>query len=120
MPFKIKRGQVSNASWGSIDKSAIWRRLKAGLEESAEGVREAIREMYAVVKADIGPDLTQADLWGPHHEIQQDGSLVLNRGGLIAAAQALAGARAEPDLTPAQRREAARHDRSRSSTRRRR
>lgn len=109
MPFRIKKGTVSNRSWGEVDKSAIWQRLKAGLQEGADGVREAIREMYAVVKADIGPDLTQADCWGPHHEIQQDGSLVLNRGGLIAAAQALAGARAEPDLTPAQRREAAQH-----------
>lgn len=109
MPFKIKKRTVSSKSWGDVDKSAIWQRLKAGLQEGAEGVREAVREMYAVVKADINADLTQADCWGPHHEIQQDGSLVLNRGGLIAAAQALAGARAEPDLTPAQRREAARH-----------
>ncbi len=109
MPFKIKRGTVSGKSWGDVDKSTIWQRLKAGLEEGAEGVREAIREMYAVVKTDINADLTQADCWAPHHEIQQDGSLILNRGGLIAATAALAGARAEPDLTPAQRREAAQH-----------
>jgi len=109
MLFKIKKGTVSSRSWGEVDKSAIWQRLKAGLQEGADGVREAVREMYAVVKADINADLTQADLWSPHHEIQQDGSLILNRGGLIAAAQALAGARAEPDLTPAQYREAAQH-----------
>jgi len=109
MPFRIKKGTVSSRSWGEVNKSEIWQKLKAGLKEGAEGVREAIREMYAVVKADINADLTQADCWGPHHEIQQDGGLVLNRGGFIAAAQALAGARAEPDLTPAQRREAAQH-----------
>lgn len=109
MPFRIKKGTVSSRSWGEIDKSAIWQRLKAGLQEGAEGVREAIREMYAVVKAEINTDLTQGDCWGPHHEIQQDGSLVLNRGGVIAAAAALRGARAEPDLTPEQRREAEEH-----------
>lgn len=109
MPFRIKKGTVSNRSWGDVDKSSIWQRLKAGLQEGAEGIREAIREMYAVVKADINADLTQADCWGPHHEIQQDGSLILNRGGVIAAAAALKGARAEPDLTPEQRREAEEH-----------
>lgn len=109
MPFKIKKGIVSGHSWGDVDKSSIWQRLKKGLEEGADGVREAIREMYAVVKADINADLTQADCWGPHHEIQQDGSLVLNRGGLIAATAARAGARSEPDLTSAQRKEAAQH-----------
>lgn len=109
MPFKIKKGAVSNRSWGEVDKSAIWQRLKAGLQEGAEGVREAIREMYAVVKAEINEDLTQADCWGPHHEIQADGSLVLNRGGVIAAVQAWRGARAKPNLTPEQREIAENH-----------
>lgn len=108
MPFRITK-QVSNRDWGDVDKSSIWQRLKRGLEEKAEGVAEAIREMYAVVKAPINEDLTQADCWGPHHEIREDGSLVLNRAGLIAAAAALAGARAEPNLTSDQREEARRH-----------
>src|SRR5690606_17238851 len=38
-----------------------------------------------------------------------DGRIVLNRAGLIAAAAALAGARSEPNLTPEQKRQAARH-----------
>jgi len=109
MLFRIKKGVVSGRSWGDVDKSAIWQRLKKGLEEGAEGVREAIREMYAVVKADINKDLTQAGCWGPHHEIRQDGSVVLNRGGVMAAVAALRGARAEPNLTPEQRREAEAH-----------
>ncbi|HHY95487.1 MAG TPA: hypothetical protein GX513_10845, partial [Firmicutes bacterium] len=109
MIFRIKKGTVSNRSWGDVDKSSIWQKLKAGLQEGAEGVREAIREMYAVVKAEINQDLTQADCFGPHHEIQQDGSLVLNRGGVLAAVQALRGARAEPNLTSEQQREAEEH-----------
>lgn len=100
---------VSTADWGSVDKSRIWRMLKQGLEERAEGVTSAIREVYTVVKADINQELTQEDCWGPHHEIRDDGSIVLNRAGLIAAAAALAGARSEPNLTPQQKRQAARH-----------
>ncbi|NPV30504.1 MAG: hypothetical protein HPY58_12820 [Firmicutes bacterium] len=109
MPFKIKRGIVDNTSWGDVDKTALRNRLVKGLEEGAEGVREAIREVYAVIRSDDITEAPSQNWWGPHHIIRQDGSVVLNRGGLIAAAQALAGARAEPDLTPAQRREAAQH-----------
>ncbi|GAW30157.1 hypothetical protein, partial [Carboxydocella sp. ULO1] len=99
---------VSNKAWEEVDKSRIWQILKQGLEEGAEGITSAIREVYAVVKAEINKNLTQADCWGPHHEIRDDGSIVLNRAGLIAAAAALAGARSEPNLTP-QKRQAARH-----------
>ncbi len=100
---------VSNADWGGVDKSRIWRLLKQGLEEGAEGIAAAIREVYAVIKATVNKDLTQADCWGPHHEIRDDGRIVLNRAGLVAAAAALAGARSEPNLTPQQKRQAARH-----------
>ena len=100
---------VSTADWGSVDKSRIWRLLKQGLEEGAEGIAAAVREVYAVVKAPVNEDLAQADCWGPHHEIRDDGRIILNRAGLIAAAAALAGARSEPNLTPQQKRQAARH-----------
>lgn len=110
MALKIAsvKNRVSEKAWGDVDKSAIWRRLKEALQNDEAGAKEAIREMYAVVKAVVNADLTQADCWGPHHEIIDD-TLVLNRNGLFAAAQALAGARAEPDLTPEQKRSAARH-----------
>lgn len=100
---------VSMADWSSVDKSRIWRLLKQGIEEGAEGIVAAVREVYTVVKAPVNEDLTQADCWGPHHEIRDDGRIVLNRAGLIAAAAALAGARSEPNLTPQQKRQAARH-----------
>lgn len=100
---------VSNKDWGQVDKSRIWQLLKQGLEEGAEGITAAVREVYAVVKAEINKELTQADCFGPHHEIRDDGRIVLNRAGLIAAAAALAGARAEPNLTPQQKRQGARH-----------
>lgn len=100
---------VSTADWESVDKSRIWQMLKTGLEEGAEGIAAAVREVYAVVKVPVNGDLTQADCWGPHHEIRDDGRIVLNRAGLIAAAAALAGARNEPNLTPRQKRQAASH-----------
>ncbi|MGE5552836.1 MAG: hypothetical protein ACM3XZ_02795 [Betaproteobacteria bacterium] len=106
--FKIGNS-VSNAAWGDVDKGALWAKLKAGLEEGADGVEAAVREVYAVVKGQIGKDLTQADCWGPHHEVREDGTVVLNRAGLIAAAAALAGARSEPDLTPEQKAQTRRH-----------
>lgn len=110
MALKIAsvKNRVSEKAWGDVDKSAIWRKLKEALQNDEAGAKEAVREMYAVVKAAVNADLTQADCWGPHHEIIDD-TLVLNRNGLFAAAQALAGARAEPDLTPEQKRSAARH-----------
>ena len=110
MPDKFSiTDTVSTADWGSVDKSRIWRLLKQGIEEGAEGIVSAVREVYAVVKAAVNENLAQADCWGPHHEIRDDGRIVLNRAGLIAAAAALAGARSEPNLTPQQKRQAARH-----------
>ncbi|HHY47103.1 MAG TPA: hypothetical protein GX506_07385 [Firmicutes bacterium] len=106
--FKIS-DSVSNRAWGDVDKSRIWQIFKQALEEGASGVAEAIRETYAVVKTEINKDLTQAACWGPHHEVHDDGTVVLNRSGLIAAAAALAGARSEPDLTPEQKAQARRH-----------
>jgi len=108
MALKINKSRVSSKSWGEVDKSRIWRRLKEGLQEGEEGVKEAIREMYAVVKAEINQDLTLANCWGPHHEIIGD-EVVLNRAGVIASAQALAGARAEPNLTDEEWEKARRH-----------
>lgn len=101
--------EVSERDWGDVDKSRIWRLLKQGLQEGAEGAAAAVREVYAVVKAEVNADLTQADCWGPHHEVRDDGTVVLNRRGLFAAAAALAGARAEPDLTPEQKAKARAH-----------
>ena len=100
---------VSIADWGSVDKSHIWGLLKQGIEEGVEGIVAAVREVYAVVKAPVNENLAQADCWGPHHEIRDDGRIVLNRAGLIAAAASLAGARGEPNLTPQQKRQAAGH-----------
>ncbi|ADD02648.1 hypothetical protein TthWC1_1552 [Thermoanaerobacter thermohydrosulfuricus WC1] len=110
MALKIAatKSRVSEKAWGDVDKSTIWKRLKEALQNNEAGAKEAVKEMYAVVKAAVNAEVTQADCWGPHHEIVGD-TLVLNRQGLFAAAQALASARAEPDLTPEQKKSAAKH-----------
>ena len=74
MALKIAsaKNRVSEKAWGDVDKSAIWRRLKEALQNDEAGAKEAVREMYAVVKAAVNADLTQADCWGPHHEIIDD------------------------------------------------
>ncbi len=100
---------VSTSDWGSVDKTRIRNMLVQGLEEDAEGIREAIREVYAVIRGANLEDSPSQNWVMPHHEIRDDGRIVLNRAGLIAAAAALAGARSEPNLTPQQKRQAARH-----------
>ncbi len=100
---------VSTADWGSVDKTRIRNMLIQGLEEGTEGIREAIREVYAVIRGANLEDAPSQNWVMPHHEIRDDGRIVLNRAGLIAAAAALAGARSEPNLTPQQKRQAARH-----------
>jgi hypothetical protein len=108
LALRINKSDVSNKSWGDVDKSKIWARLKEALQNDEAGAKAAVKEMYAVVMAEINEDLTQADCWGPHHEIRGD-EIVLNRNGVIAAVQALSGARAEPNLSDAQFEEARRH-----------
>ncbi|MBT9156830.1 MAG: hypothetical protein DDT37_01821 [Firmicutes bacterium] len=109
MKFQIRNDRLDVGEWGPVDKSAQWQILREGVAGQAEGAVAAVQEMYAVVKAEVTEALTLADTWGPHHTLRQDGTLVLNRGGMIAAAAALVGVGAEPDLTTAQRAIAARH-----------
>ncbi|WP_213997042.1 hypothetical protein [Tepidanaerobacter syntrophicus] len=110
MPTKFTITEtISNADWGSVDKTALRNILVQGLEEGAEGIREVIREVYAVIRGENLEDAPSQNWVMPHHEVRENGNVVLNRGGLIAAVQALAGARAEPNLTTEQKRTAARH-----------
>ncbi len=109
MGLKIKNERVSGKPWGEVDKTALRNRLAKALEDNEDGAREAVREVYAVVTSEDINDAPSQNWWGPHHEITREGTVILNRGGMIAAAAALAGARAEPNLTVAQIREAAEH-----------
>lgn len=107
--FTINNDEISERDWGDVDKGSIWQTFIKAREEGASGLASAIKEMYAVVKAPVDENLREADCWGPHHEIRSDGTLVVNRRGVIAAVGALAGARAEPNLTASEKKEAAMH-----------
>ncbi|MBT9132002.1 MAG: hypothetical protein DDT33_00510 [Firmicutes bacterium] len=109
MKFQIRNDRLDPGEWGAVDKSAQWQALKAGIAEEAEGIAEAVKEMYAVVKAEINANLALTDVWGLHHTLRQDGTLVLSRSGMMVVTEALVGARAEPDLTREQKTIAARH-----------
>lgn len=105
--FEISK-QVSNKAWGEVDKSRIWQVFKQAIAEGVP-VADAVKEVYAVVTAPIDENLRQADCKLPHHEVRDDGTIILNRAGLIAAVGALAGARTEMDITDQQREEAIQH-----------
>lgn len=107
--FKINNTKVSNRSWSSVDKTVLRNRLVKGLRDNEAGAAAAVREVYAVIKSDNLEDAPSSNWWGPHHEVSQDGTVILNRNGLAAAAAALAGARAQPNLSPEQKRRASRH-----------
>lgn len=109
MAITINNKNVSGRSWGEVDKDTLRNRLTEALEQGVAGTADAIRECYAAIRGTTLED-TPSDSWLlPHHELNRNNVLVLNRGGMIAAAGALAGARAEPDLTEEQKRQAARH-----------
>jgi len=112
--MKINSSKVSKRSWGDVDKSALGKALADGYAEG-DVTRAQISEVYAYVPpeafgkdAEGKPEFSYSKAWGPHHEIS-GGEIVLNAGGLGAAAAALAGARSEPSLSTAAKASAASH-----------
>ena len=96
---------VSNRAWGKVDTGAMFKRLVEGLTDGIDGAREAINEVYAVLKAAPNGELAEADAWGPHHEIADDGTVKLNKSALTATVAELAKA----DLTSIQKARAKEH-----------
>ena len=106
--------QVSKRAWGDVDKSALGRAL-ADHYAAGEASKAIVREAYAFVPGDAfgkdgegKPSFTFSKGWGPHHELSGD-ELVVNQGGVQAAAGALGGARSEPSLSDAEQAQAKRH-----------
>jgi len=109
MAITINNKNVPGTAWSEINKTELRNRLQTALEEGVAGVADAIRECYAVIRGETLEDAPSENWVMPHHNLNRNNVLVLLRSGLIAAAGALAGARAEPDLTAEQKRQAARH-----------
>ena len=95
---KIKNNVISEKPWGEIDKT------KLGDTLFELGEKSCIKETYLVVE-----DYEKRSTWKfPHHEF--DGKdLVVNKNGVIAAYQALRGARNNPDISTKQKKEEAKH-----------
>lgn len=104
--MRVDNGRVSESAWGDVDKAQLGRRL-AEAYAAGEASKALIREAYAFAPdeafgedAEGRPRFLHSKGWGPHHVLDGD-VLILHRGGVQAAAAALAGARAEPGLSAA-------------------
>lgn len=109
MAITINNKNVPGTAWGDIDKDDLRNRLQAALAEGVAGAVDAIRECYAAIRGETLEDAPSENWLLPHHNLNRNNVLVLVRSGMIAAAAALAGARADPNLTAEQKRQAARH-----------
>lgn len=109
MKFRIDGKEIDTRPWGSVDKEALWQTLSTALAGQAEGVAEAVKEVYAALSGDVGPSLAAAARHLPHHSITPEGAVQLNREGLGAAATALAGSRADFKAPEDVQQRAARH-----------
>lgn len=100
--FVIK-DTVSLKEW---KPKGTWSRLKKGLDEGYGGVKEAIKEAYAIVTATIDESFTKESTFGLHHEVTADGQVVLNK---FALAKAVADLSTNTTLTEEQKAEARAH-----------
>jgi hypothetical protein len=101
---KVENKREGKTKWGEVDKPALGTALSTGYADGSVSAA-VIREAYAFVPAEaFGTDANgkktfdHSKGWGPHHELDGE-SLVVNRGRVLAAAGALAGARAKPSLS---------------------
>ena len=98
---------VSTRAWGEVDQAAMFKRLVEGVDAKTAGAKDAMREMYAVLKTTPSGELAASEAWGAHHEIDDKGTVKLNKSALVATVAELA--KAGDDLTPLQREQARQH-----------
>ncbi len=101
--LKIKKGSASGKMWTQVSPQKNWERLKRGLDDNLEGAGEAVTEVYAVVTGQATKDLQPSAVALPHHEVTENGTIVLVRGGLMAAAEQLATVKAPAQVIEAAR-----------------
>ncbi len=94
----IKNSVISEKPWSEVDKIALGQKL------AEMGKESYIKECYLVIG-----DIEKRSTWKfPHHEL--DGNdLVVNKNGVVAAYQALRGARQNPNISPTDKKAAAKH-----------
>ena len=95
---EIKNKEISTKAWGDVDKT------KLGQDLAELGKSSYIKEAYLVVG-----DVEKRSTWKfPHHEYK-NGDLVVNKGGVVAAYEALQGARNNPDISAEEKTASAKH-----------
>ncbi len=104
---KIERFEiVKTVSLDAWKTKKQWAKFKKGLEDGVNGVKEAIQEAYLVSSKDIDSDITEADLFGLHHEVDKDGNVRLNK---FALQKAVADLESNDTLTDTQKTSAREH-----------
>lgn len=84
----IRNDIISQRPWGQVDKVKLARRLAEAALRKESGAVRAIAECFAYV-----PEIGSPSKWGgAHHELRGH-ELVVNKRGVIALDQVLAGAR---------------------------
>jgi len=96
---------ISGTDWPGVDKDRIWEIIDAALDAGIGGAVQATREMYAVLREQPDDGLQKDEVWGAHHEISSEGTLSLNRGGLLD----VAGAFEAQNLTSTEREDVRQH-----------
>lgn len=104
--MKINRNTISDTAWGDVSKSTLGKAL-AKAYASGDVTKAQIRFVYlyapddCFTEGDDGKAFAYSNAKLPICEIM-DGEIVINRGGVQAAAGALAGARNAPDIPAAE------------------
>ena len=95
---EIKNKEISTKDWGSVDKT------KLGQDLAELGKSNYINEAYLVVG-----DVEKRSTWKfPHHEYNGK-DLIVNKGGVVSAYEALQGARNTPDISAEEKTASAKH-----------
>lgn len=117
MKFKIVKTK-SDKKWKQLTPSSIWEMLKSGIDAAAattgatdadkEEVLSALKEVYALQLTDDKDlkKLAQDNFWGVHHEVLEDGTIMVNVEGVTEAANLLLK---DKELSDAQKKSAAKH-----------
>lgn len=88
MPQWVIKKLLSLDSWGDEAIKGIYKSFRES-SKNREPIDTAIKETFAVVRR-LSEDLPEADMWGAHHEVKENGDIVLNKAALITTAAQLA------------------------------
>lgn len=104
MVITASTDEVDETPWVDINKIEMKNALETALTDEVEGVKEAIDEVYALVRS-----YEKKSDWQQPHHIVKDNNVVLNTNGLKTAALFLLKPASSKNLTPEDRSKVAKH-----------